>query len=329
MTGGEVVIETFDSKALRGNPLGDPTRRDVAIYLPPNYDPTKRYPAAYAIVGYTGTGKMLLSVDPLGEDLKAKLDRLIRRGKMGPMIVPMVDCFTRVGGNQYINSSATGPYDDYLRKEVLPFVESRYRVSRRGIWGKSSGGYGAIVQGMLHPDVWSALADHSGDALFEFCYVMDFPKALAAFREHGGPARWLRWYWRQSNRRREGLYPVLNTIGMAAHYSPNPKSREMGIDFPFDLETGEWRPAVWERWRLWDPVNMVDRRAASLRRMRLVYIDCGTKDQYHLIWGARVLHKKLLAKRIGHVYEEFDDTHSNVSYRYDVSLPLLWRALRA
>jgi len=83
---------------------------------------------------------MLLSVDPLGEDLKAKLDRLIRRGKMGPMIVPMVDCFTRVGGNQYINSSATGPYDDYLRKEVVPFVESRYRVSRRGIWGKSSGG---------------------------------------------------------------------------------------------------------------------------------------------------------------------------------------------
>ena len=95
MTGGEVVVEPFASEVLRGNPLRDPTRRDVAIYLPPRYDPSKRYPAAYAIVGYTGTGKMLLNVDPLGEDLKSRLDRLIRTGRMGPIIVPMVDCFTR------------------------------------------------------------------------------------------------------------------------------------------------------------------------------------------------------------------------------------------
>jgi len=329
MAGGEVVVETFNSHVLKGNPLRDPTKRDVAIYLPPGYDSTKRYPAAYGIVGYTGTGKMLLGVDPLGEDLKSRLDRLIRTGKMGPMIVPLVDCFTRVGGNQYINSGATGRYDDYLRKELVPFVESKYRVSRRGIWGKSSGGYGSIVQGMLHPDTWSALADHSGDSLFEFCYIMDFPKALAAFRRHSGPAKWLRWYWREPNRRREEMYPVLNTIGMAAHYSPNPRSKEMGIDFPFDLETGEWRPEVWRRWLAWDPVNMIDRYGSSLRRLRLVYVDCGTQDQFNLIWGARTLHRKLLDRHIRHVYQEFEDTHSDIDYRYDVSLPLLWKALRA
>ncbi len=328
MAGGEVVIESFDSKVLKGNPLRDPTRRDVAVYLPPNYDPHKRYPAAYAIVGYTGTGRSLLNIDPLSEDLKSRLDRLIRTGKMGPMIVPMPDCFTKVGGNQYINSSATGPYDDYLRKEVVPFVERRYRVGRRGIWGKSSGGYGSIVQGMLHPDTWSALADHSGDSIFELCYIQDFAAALAAFREHGGPAGWLRWYWRQPNRHKSEFAPVLNTVGMAAHYSPNPRSRELRTDFPFDLETGEWRPDVWERWRAWDPVVMLDRHARSLRRMRLIYIDCGTKDQFNLIWGARALHRKLTDRRIKHVYQEFDDTHSNVTYRYDVSLPLLWRALR-
>src|SRR3989442_4964569 len=119
---------------------------------------------------------------------------------MGGMIVRLVDCCTGVGGNHYINSSGTGRYDDYLRKELVPFVESKYQVSRRGIWGKSSGGYGSIVQGMLHPDTWSALADHSGDYLFEFCYIMDFPKALAAFRRHGAPAKRLRWYWRGPQR---------------------------------------------------------------------------------------------------------------------------------
>ncbi len=327
MVGGQVVVERFDSKVLKGNPLGDPTTRDVAIYLPPKYDAAKRYPAAYAIAGYTGTGKSLLSVDPLLEDLKSKLDRLIRTGKMGPMIVPMVDCFTRVGGNQYINSTATGRYDDYLRKEVIPFVEGKYRVSRRGIWGKSSGGYGSIVHGMLYPDTWQALADHSGDSCFELSYIFEFPKALAAFREHGGPKKWLDWYWRQKGRRQGALFPPLNQLGMAAHYSPNPKSPELGIDFPFDLETGEFRPQVWERWRRWDPVNMVDRYWRSLNRLRLVYIDCGTKDEWNLIWGARALHAKLRKYGVKHVYEEFDDGHLNITYRYDVSLPMIWRAL--
>src|SRR2546428_6648433 len=119
------------------------------------------------MVGYTGPGKRLLGVDPLGGDLTSKLDRLIRTAKMGPMIVPLVDCFTRVGGNQYINSSATGRYDDYLRTEIVPFVESKYRVSRRGIWGKSSGGYGSVVPGKLHTDNCSAPADRSGGAPFE------------------------------------------------------------------------------------------------------------------------------------------------------------------
>src|SRR3989441_1034754 len=328
MAGGEMVSESFDSKVLKGNPLGDPTKRDITIYLPPKYDPNRRYPAAYAIVGYTGTGKSLLSIDPLGEDLKAKLDRLIRTGEMGPMIVPMVDCFTKVGGNQYINSTATGRYDDYLRKEIVPYVEARYRVSRRGMWGKSSGGYGSVVQGMLHPETWSALADHSGDALFEFCYIMDFPKALAAFRQHGGPAKWLQWFWREPNRRRAEMEPVLNTIGMAGPYSPNPRSKEMGIDFPFDLETGEWRPEVWRRWRAWDPVIMVDRYGSRLRRLRLLCIDLRTPDQYNLILGARALHRKLLDRHHRPAHQEFEDTHADIDYRYDVSLPLLEPAVR-
>src|SRR5438128_12207756 len=107
MAAGEVVVETFDSQVLRGNPLRDPTKRDVPSYLPPRYDSTKRYPAAYGTVGYTGTGKMLVGIDPLGEDLKSKLHRLIRAGNTGPEIVPLVDCFARAGGNPYLKWIAT------------------------------------------------------------------------------------------------------------------------------------------------------------------------------------------------------------------------------
>src|SRR5207245_10617703 len=114
MAGGEIVTESFDSKVLKGNPLGDPTKRDITIYLPGRYDPNRRYAAAYAIVGYTGTGKSLLSIDPLGENLKAKLDRRIGTGNMGQLIVPMVDCFMTDGGNVFVQWTATGRSAYYL-----------------------------------------------------------------------------------------------------------------------------------------------------------------------------------------------------------------------
>src|SRR5947199_4611716 len=107
MPGGEVVVETFDSRVLKGNALGDPTKRDVAIYLPPKYDPAKRYPAAYGIVGHTGTGKMLLGVDPLGQDLTAKLDRLPRTGETGPIIDQLRECSAHVEGLQNLTPIAT------------------------------------------------------------------------------------------------------------------------------------------------------------------------------------------------------------------------------
>ena len=62
--------------------------------------------------------------------------------------------------------------------------------------------------------------------------------------------------------------------------------------------------------------------------LRGIYIDCGWRDQYHLHYGARLLSKRLAQHGIRHVYEEFDDNHSSIDYRMDVSLPYLYRALR-
>ena len=110
------------------------------MYTPPKYDADRAYPVLLAIVGYPGTGAMLFNKDPLGEDLASKLDRLIESGACPPVIVAAPDCFTRVGGNQYINSEGTGRYEDYLLEELIPFVEQRYRTGAWGVFGKSSGG---------------------------------------------------------------------------------------------------------------------------------------------------------------------------------------------
>jgi len=330
MASSRVIIEKFDSVVLKGNPLGDPSEREVSIYIPPGYDANSdsKYPVVYGLVGFGGTGRMLFNIDPFMENLQAKMDRLIATGKSGPMIIAAVDCFTKLGGCQYINSAAVGRYEDYIIDEVVRFVESRYRCDRRAIWGKSSGGFGAIVLGMRHPEIFSALADHSGDAGFEYCYPPDFPAALKAFREAGGPKAWFDGFWSKPNRKQKEDFPVLDALAMAAHYSPNLDSPHMGIDFPFDLETGEWRDEVWAQWKNWDPVRMAERYADNLRKLRLIYIDCGTKDEFNLQWGARMLHSKLSKLGIEHSYEEFDDGHMNITYRYDVSLPKLYQALK-
>jgi len=326
---GTTKVHKFTSKVLKSNPLKDPYIRDVSVYLPPGYSASssKGHVTVIGLVGFGGTGSMMFNVNPLGEPLDQRMDRLIGKGACGPMIIVMVDCFTRFGGNQYINSPATGMYEDYVIEEIIPFIEKEYNVSSKAVWGKSSGGYGSIVLGMRHPDVFSALADHSGDSAFEYCYMIDFPRALDTFAKSGGPKKWLDNFWKHPEERGPKFHEALNTFAMAAHYSPNLKSKELGVDLPFDWETGEFREEVWQRWLEWDPVRMVEKYEASLRKLKFIYIDCGTKDEFNLYWGSRILHSKLNAKRIKHYYEEFEDGHMNIQYRYDTSLPLIYKAL--
>jgi len=325
---GKVVTHRITSEVLRDNPLGDPVERDLYVYVPAGYDELSgELPALLVVAGFGGTGGQNFNLAPFGESLDRRLDRLIRTGACPPVLVIAPDCFTRVGGSQYINSSAIGRYEDYLIEEIVPFVRDRYRCGRFGVFGKSSGGYGAMVLSMRHPDVFRVLADHSGDSNFELCYLPEFGRALTAFQEAGGPEAFLDMMWGDANPGRSKYHSGLNMLAMAAHYSPNPASPTMGIDFPFDLDTGRFRPEVWESWRAFDPVNMVERHAAALRNLDYIYVDCGRRDEFHLQWGARALVQELREHDIEVHHEEFDDGHFSLSYRFDTSLPLLVEAL--
>ncbi len=302
------------------------------MYLPPSYErSTRRYPVITLLAGFTGTGETLLNRSAWVEALPERLDRLIRTRAMGEAIVVMPDGFTRYGGSQYLNSSATGRYEDHLVRELVPWTDRRFRTiphaGARAIVGKSSGGYGAIVQAMRHPDVWGLVACHSGDMGFPYCYLPDFPKCLDVLARHGGRVeRFVRAWERMRQRADSKLFPAINTIAMASCYSPNPRAR-LGFDLPFDLHTGELRRAVWRRWLAWDPVHLAARYRANLRRLSFIYLDCGTRDEHHLHYGARMLAARLRRLGIRHVHEEFDDGHGNIQYRYDRSFALLSRAL--
>ncbi len=361
---GRVVILEHVSKRLRDNPLGDPHTRQLAVWLPSQYDQQqgagrgKRFPVFVDLAGYTGSGLAHIAWKNFSENLPERAARLIHEQKMAPAIIVFPDCFTSLGGNQYINSSAIGPYADYLLKEIIPFVdrEFRTRASRehRGCFGKSSGGYGAIVHGMKYPSTWGAVANHSGDSAFDLVYRHDWPNTLnelSRFRPKAlkaGPVDVLKLEQSVHGDLCKGLddgrvkrfidklhhkvklnggeVHALMNLCMAATYDPD-RNAPNGFRLPFNLETGEVIPARWKHWQKHDPINMVSRYKKNLQSLRGIYIDCGWRDQYHIQYGTRTLSKRLQLAGIEHVYEEFDDTHSDIDYRMDISLPFLSRAL--
>jgi S-formylglutathione hydrolase FrmB len=325
--GGTVVVERITGEALRGNPLGDPVERDLHVWLPPGYaGGTKRYPVVLLLTGFTGFGEMMFRRQPFGEALGARLDRLVAERKIPPMIVASPDCFTSMGGSQYVDSAATGNYETHVVREIVPFLDARFRTKptarHRGVTGKSSGGYGALMLGMKHPDVFGALASHSGDAYFDYCYRFDFVKCWTPLVKAGGPEAWMEKF-RAARRAKGDDVHVLNILAMAACYSPNADA-PLGFDLPFDMETGEEDARVMARWRKFDPVVACRRYAKNLRKLRGVFVDCGMKDEFALHAGARILVKRLRELGVKPlVHEEFDDGHMDISYRYDVSLPWL------
>jgi enterochelin esterase-like enzyme len=332
-----IINEEFNSDLLRNNPLGDPPIRRMPVYLPPGYDEgDERYPVVYLLTGFTGRGTILLNDSAFEETIQERLDRLIQTGQVQPLIVVMPDCFTRYGGSQYLNSSATGRYEDYLIEEVVPFIDRHYRTRAeagyRAVAGKSSGGYGAVIQAMRHPDIFGALACHSGDMYFDYCYKPDFVKFLNAtgrlsLQSPEALRQFLANFSPKMYPKPPHFFDVIHIAAMSACYSPNPAT-PYGFDLPFDTMTGELRPEVWQRWLAHDPVTLLqdEKNSAALRQMKLIYLDCGNRDEYALHYGARIFCHRLAQLNITYTYEEFEGGHRDIQFRYDASLRAISQA---
>ena len=170
---------------------------------------------------------------------------------MPSSVVVIPDCYTSLGGNQYVNSPSVGAYADYLVEELVPFVEERINLvkgrSGRALFGKSSGGYGALHLAIKYPEHWGAVASMAGDAGFELVYRPEFPSVCGVLTKYGGDAaEFIRSFWRK-NRPAGADYSAMMILAMAASYDPDPDNPE-NIRLPFDLRTCELIPERWQRW---------------------------------------------------------------------------------
>jgi len=321
---GRFETLAVESELLRDNPLGDSARRPLYVYSAPGVSDAEGVPSVYVLQGYGGQLDTWLARKSFEPNIVERLDQMFAAGGCPPAVVVFVDAWTSLGGAQFINSEGTGRYMDYLCDEVVPFVDQRYPTSgRRGVSGHSSGGYGAMVSSMLRPDVFSAFASHAGDALFECCYLPEFPAVARTLRDHfEGSFETLRERLREADTLDWSRFgAALSAYAMAAAYSPG--------QLPFDVKTGRLIEDVWRQWLSWDPVRMASEHANALRSMRRIYLDAGRHDEFFLDLGAQAFSAELERLGAEHTLELFDGTHGGVSYRYPRAVAELVRALAA
>lgn len=322
------------SEVLQGNALGDPADRPLWVYLPPGVerDGARSYPTIYVIQGLTGQVDMWWNRTAFRPNVPELCDALFSREDVPPAIVVFVDCWTSLGGSQYLNSPGTGRYLDYLCDEVTRFVDERYPTladrDHRALTGKSSGGYGAMVVPMLRPDVFGALGTHAGDALFELCYLPEFGPTVRALRdEYGGS---FERFWEDFRSRpassKKSDHALLNLYCMAACYSAEPDG---SVTLPFDPQTGQLREMVWQRWLEVDPVRMAASHADALRSLRGIYIDAGKRDEFFLDLGAQAFAAELDKLGVDYRLELFDAGHGAIEYRYPIAWEYLANTLTA
>jgi len=325
---GHLDIRSLHCAALAGNPRGDPVERPCAVYLPEGYQAgAARYPVVVLLHAFMGSVQGWFNTSPFAPGILDRIDALFASGAP-PFLTVFPDGLTGLGGSQWIDSPGNGAYGQMIVHDVLGHVDRTYRTLRspgaRAVAGRSSGGYGSWQLMRRFPGVFGHMASHSADAYFEYCYLPDFPKVASALAKAGGVDAWWAGFERRVRETKMGGddHAVLNLLSMSAAYSPDP-SRPLGVALPFDLGTARIDEPVWETWLAEDPVRFVERDPDQFRMLGSIFIDCGTRDEFGLHWGARMLARLVQGGRATVVHEEYDDGHMGTGYRFDRSLAFL------
>ncbi len=118
----------------------------------------------------------------------------------------------------------------------------------------------------------------------------------------------------------------INAYAMAAAYSPD-LDTPGGVLLPFDPQSGQLIPEIWERWLACDPVRMAPRYADALRSLRHIHVEAGRSDEYMLDVGTVAFSKELDKLSVKHTLELFDGGHSGISYRFAPAIRTLLASL--
>lgn len=272
-------------------------------------DRSRAYPTIYVLHAHMRSAASWFNVEPFEA---AYPDQVAERAP--DAVVVLVDGWTDTGGGLW-----SGPHGAYLYDEVIPFVDDHYPTNGlRGLQGKSSGGYGAVIHALERPDLFQAFAAHAPDALFDVTLAHGFPAAARALRD-----RSLEEFW--------ASFDGLQSADDALLVELTACARAFGDGtLPFDLETGVVDEQRFATWLEHDPVRLAARYPDAVTSLRGVWLDAGRRDEYFLDLGALALRGALLAAGLAPErlrFELVDGGHRGMSHRYPLSLDYLVASL--
>jgi enterochelin esterase-like enzyme len=280
--------------SLEGNLAGDDATRDVYVYLPPGYcKGFKRYPVIYYLHGYGVTADVYKDTVL---KIPADTDAAMTAGKP-QFIIVMPDAFTKLGGSFYANSPVIGDWETFIAKDLVAWVDSKYRTIRkregRGLAGHSMGGYGTLRVGMKYPEVFAAIHAASSPAFELAPNAETTQKELARMKP---------------DMKAESRGTSFSNMAKSAAWAPNPQKPPFYFDLPFDAD-GKAVPLVPEKWAANSPLLLVEQNVPALKSFRGVALDVGNQD------GLQAANTQLDAAltRLGvpHEYEIYEGTHGN------------------
>ena len=307
---GTVERVKIRSQALEGNLIGDSPERGVSVYLPASYQTAKnrRYPVIFLLHGFTDSNDKWFHDPKHWIQLSSVLDRAFAAlPGAQEMIVVMPNAFNAFQGSMYSSSVTIGDWEGFVARELVAFIDSRYRTlaqrESRGLSGHSMGGYGAIRLGMKFPEVFSSvyllspccmaanLAPRPGSRAESVTSLAEIEKA-----DFGTKAQ----------------------FASAGAWSPNPKNPPFYADLP--TKNGEAQPQVLAKWAANAPLAMLDQYIPNLKRLGAIAFDAGNEDR-GIAATIKELDRRLNDYGIAHTYEEYAGNHTNgVAARIETKL---------
>jgi glucans biosynthesis protein C len=158
----QLVCQTLDAPSVAHNLLGVSARQELVIYLPPSYRNSNRhFPVVYLLPNFKTDLWRYTGGSYQGFHLKEAIDHQIRSGRIREMIVVIPNAVHFLGGSWYRNSPLTGNWEDFVVRDVVSFIDSRFRTvasaPARGVAGHGMGGMGALELALKHPEVFGSV----------------------------------------------------------------------------------------------------------------------------------------------------------------------------
>jgi len=276
--------------------------------------------------------KLLAGID-LGADVGSITAGLIAVGQMDELIIVLPNAANSLAGSMYERSVLIGDYRDYIAKDLVTYIDSKYRTiansNARGIAGHSMGGYGALSLAMEYPDVFGAVAalspalcDMEDNAAIDD-YTAKYPLVLGLpVPGYESEDMWNIFL---------GYFEVNWLYAVAAAWTPNLENPPFYVDLPVQYPVPTIVTDVLDQWKERDLVSQVERDGANLLG-KPIFVDEGRGPAMLMAeeTGIDRLLSALHAQGLSYTYDAFDGDHlTYFGYQIASCLEFLSDALSA